>query len=149
MIKPRSISSYLKLNHLIAILTLLILVSCNSKNSAKKNHLVFKYNEHKNIGSLDPAFSKDLADIWATNQLFNGLVQMDEQLNVIPCIANDWKISEDALTYSFNLRRDVTFHKHIKFGKDSTRYVTANDFEYSLKPNFLVTLRFYLLVGLN
>ena len=34
---------------------------------------VFRYNEHKNIGSLDPAFAKDLADIWATNQLFNGL----------------------------------------------------------------------------
>ena len=94
--------------------------------------MVFRYNEHKNIGSLDPAFSKDLADIWATNQLFNGLVQMDDSLNVIPSIAHSWTISEDALTYTFNLRKDVKFHKHQLFGKDSTRHVKANDFEYSL-----------------
>jgi ABC-type transport system substrate-binding protein len=106
--------------------------ACN--NSATKNidHLVFRYNEHKNIGSLDPAFSKDIADIWGTNQLFNGLVQMDASLNVKPCIAKQWSISEDALTYSFLLRNDVYFHKNPLFGNDSTRTVNAFDFEYSL-----------------
>lgn len=94
--------------------------------------MVFRYNEHKNIGSLDPAFSKDIADIWATNQLFNGLVQMDDQMNVLPSIAKHWTISKDALTYSFTLRNDVKFHKHQLFGNDSTRIVTASDFEYSL-----------------
>ena len=57
---------------------------------------------------------------------------MDEDLNVHPCIAKDWAISEDALTYSFSLRKDVFFHKHELFGKDSTRTVSAPDFEYSL-----------------
>lgn len=106
--------------------------SCVNDSNPIKDHLVFRYNEHKNIGSLDPAFSKDLADTWATNQLFNGLVQMDENLNVEPCIAKKWTISEDALTYSFSLRNDVLFHKHELFGKDSTRIVRASDFEYSL-----------------
>ncbi len=96
-----------------------------------KDHLVFRYNEHKNIGSLDPAFSKDLADIWATHQLFNGLVQMDDQLNVKPCIAKSWTITDSAKTYTFNLRKDVFFHKHELFGKDSTRIANASDFEYS------------------
>ena len=111
--------------------TSLILLSCSDKTT-KNNLNVFRYNEHKNIGSLDPAFAKDNADIWAINQLFNGLVQMDDQLNVRPCIAKSWEISEDALTYSFLLRNDVTFHKHKLFGKDSTRRVIASDFEYSL-----------------
>jgi len=67
-----------------------VLFSCqeNTKNTAS----VFRYNEHKNIGSLDPAFAKDNADIWAINQLFNGLVQMDEALNVQPCIAKSINI---------------------------------------------------------
>ncbi len=108
------------------------LFSCGSNDGKGKDHLVFRYNEHKNIGSLDPAFAKDNADIWAVNQLFNGLVQMDENLNVQPCIAKSWAISDDALTYSFSLRNDVRFHKHSLFGKDSTRTVTAYDFEYSL-----------------
>jgi peptide/nickel transport system substrate-binding protein len=110
---------------------ILILFSCNSKDTSGKDNLVFRYNEHKNIGSLDPAFSKDLADIWATHQLFNGLVEMDDQLNVKPCIAKNWTITDSAKTYLFNLRKDVFFHKHVLFGKDSTRTVNANDFEYS------------------
>ena len=94
------------------ILWILVLFSCTSKNDKLQDHLVFKYNEHKNIGSLDPAFSKDLADIWATHQLFNGLVQMDNQLNVQPCIAKNWTITDSAKTYSFTLRNDVYFHKN-------------------------------------
>ena len=105
--------------------------SCKNERDTNKDHLVFRYNEHKNIGSLDPAFSKDLADIWATNQLFNGLVQMDDSLNVQPSIAKNWLISPDAITYTFTLRNDVYFHKHHLFGKDSTRTVTAKDFQYS------------------
>lgn len=105
--------------------------SCKKNENTNKNHLVFKYNEHKNIGSLDPAFSKDLADIWATHQLFNGLVQMDSALNVKPCIAKHWQILDSAKTYTFTLRNDVYFHKHKLFGKDSTRSVKAQDFEFS------------------
>lgn len=108
----------------------MIILSCS--NTTKDNSQVFRYNEHKNIGSLDPAFAKDNADIWAVNQLFNGLVQMDKNLNVQPSIAKHWEISDDALTYSFSLRDDVFFHKHQLFGRDSTRNVTASDFEYSL-----------------
>ncbi len=105
--------------------------SCSNKDKNANNHLVFKYNEHKNIGSLDPAFSKDNADIWATHQLFNGLVQMDDELQVQSCVAKSWVISEDALTYQFLLRNDVQFHESELFGSDSTRTVKASDFEYS------------------
>jgi len=108
------------------------LCSCGNYNDTSKDHLVFRYNEHKNIGSLDPAFAKDLADIWGVNQLFNGLVQMDDSLNVEPCIAKRWTISEDGKTYSFTLRDDVYFHKHPAFGSDYTRTVKAADFKYSL-----------------
>jgi peptide/nickel transport system substrate-binding protein len=118
---------YISISCVVASLT-----SCVNNSNTNYDHLVFRYNEHKNVGSLDPAFSKDIADIWATNQLFNGLVQMDDQMKVFPCIAKSWIISEDALTYSFTLRNDVTFHKHKLFGNDSTRTVTASDFEYSL-----------------
>lgn len=108
-----------------------VLVSCKTDTKRNLDPLVFKYNEHKNIGSLDPAYSKDLADIWATHQLFNGLVQMDDSMKVKPCIAKQWSISDSAKTYTFQLRTDVQFHKHKLFGKDSTRSVKASDFEYS------------------
>jgi peptide/nickel transport system substrate-binding protein len=108
-----------------------LLVSCTAKDRAQDENLVFKYNEHANITTLDPAFAKDLQTIWATNQLFNGLVQLDDSLNVQPDIAHSWTISEDGKIYSFNLKKGIKFHKHILFGKDSTRSVVASDFDYS------------------
>ena len=65
-----------------------LLYSCVSKsNNQKDDRTVFKYNESSGITSLDPAFAKDQATIWAVNQLYNGLVQMNEKMKVIPCIA--------------------------------------------------------------
>ena len=105
--------------------------SCQKKKSKFNDNQVFRYNAHSNITSLDPAFSRKQAEIWATNQLFNGLVQLDDKLKVKPDIAKKWNFSEDGKTIDFTLRNDVFFHKHRLFGKDSTRNVTAQDFEYS------------------
>jgi len=110
---------------------LLLFLSCGNGNNSNKEHLVFRYNEYANINTLDPAFSRTLQDNSVCNQLFNGLVQLDDELNILPCIAKSWKVSEDGLTYTFNLRNDVYFHKHALFGKDSTRTVIAEDFTYS------------------
>ncbi len=132
----------MQINHIIKIkgrksklLILLILFtsiySCTKQTSTFSDAQVFRYNEHSNITSLDPAFAKDQRNIWAVNQLFNGLVQLDDSLHVQPDIAKNWTISDDGKNYQFTLRNDVNFHKHSLFGKDSTRKVNATDFEYS------------------
>ncbi|RXP53227.1 ABC transporter substrate-binding protein [Lutibacter sp. HS1-25] len=108
-----------------------LLVSCKNEPHNYDESQVFRYNEHANITTLDPAFAKDLRTIWVTNQLFNSLVQLDEKLEVQPDIAHSWTISEDGKIYTFYLKNNVKFHKHILFGKDSTRNVVAKDFEYS------------------
>lgn len=121
------IISYLSVSCLV-----LSFFSCIKSNDTNKDHLVFRYNEFANINTLDPAFSRTLQDNSVCNQLFNGLVQLDDKLNILPCIAKRWVISDDGKTYTFYLRNDVYFHKHKRFGKDSTRTVVANDFTYSL-----------------
>ena len=98
----------------------------------KKIGQVFRYNEFANINSLDPAFARNLPNIWATTQIFNGLVQLDDSLNVTPDLAKEWSVSSDGLNYKFNLRDDVYFHKSSAFGDDQTRKVVAADFVYSL-----------------
>lgn len=110
----------------------MIITGCSSNDSQNRDHLVFRYNEQYQISTLDPAFARNPSIIWPTNQLFNGLVQLDDSLNIQPDIAKNWYISDDALQYTFTLRDDVPFHKHAQFKtKDSTRYVTATDFAYS------------------
>ena len=111
-------------------LFIILQFSCANKfdNSSLK---IFKYNEANGISTLDPAFAKDKATIWATSQIFNSLVKMDEDLNVVPSISSNWKISQDGLEYIFFLRSDVFFHDHKSFENGKGRRVVASDFTYS------------------
>lgn len=113
----------------LSLCLIIFLISCSeqSRYSGKK---IFRYNESANINSLDPAFAKQQSNIWAVNQLFNGLVQMNEELEVEPCIAKRWEVSDSGKTYTFTLRSDVEFHRNACF-KNGGRKVTAQDFEYS------------------
>src|SRR5574344_807770 len=102
----------------------LVVVSCK-KDDSSKNKTIFRYNESANISSLDPAFAKDQAMIWADNQIFNGLLQLDSSLNVQPCIAKSYQISEDKLTYTFHLRNDVFFHDSPLFNGKKRKVVAS------------------------
>jgi len=104
--------------------------ACSDKQTKNRDHLVFRYNESSNITTLDPAFARTQAEIWITNQLFNGLVQLDDSLNIQPDIAKSWSVSDDGLRYVFSLQKNIFFHKNSVF-KDSSRVVTAFDFQYS------------------
>ena len=108
----------------------LLLYGCASETSTN-NHDVFRYNEFRNITSLDPAFARNPQNIWPIQQLFNGLVQLDDSLNIIPEIAKSWNISADGKKYTFKLREDVYFHESPVFGESMTRTVNAEDFVYS------------------
>ena len=108
----------------------LLLSSCNEPR-VNINKTVFKYNEAAGITSLDPAFSNRTENIWAVNQIFNGLVQLNDTMAVVPCIARSWNISADGLKYSFKLRTDVFFHDHRLFENGKGRKVVAKDFVFS------------------
>ncbi len=120
------------LHNLILFVSIILFFSCDNTNNENRDHLVFRYNENSNIPTLDPAFSRDLARLNACNQLFSGLIQLDEKLAIKPDIAKSWKVSKDMKTYTFNLRKDVYFHTNDCFKTDSkTRNVKAQDFTYS------------------
>ena len=106
------------------------LLSCNNTKNIE-NRTVFRYNEYRNVTSLDPAFARNPQNIWPINQLFNGLVQLNKNLNIEPEIASSWSISSDGLTYTFYLRNDVYFHDSPIFGEKKTRRVEAKDFVFS------------------
>jgi peptide/nickel transport system substrate-binding protein len=105
-------------------------MTCSVREQVIQN--VFRYNESGGITTLDPAFARNQALIWPVNQLFNGLVQLDRHLNVMPCIAQRWEISNEGKVYTFHLRNDVFFHDHLVFTDGEGRKVIAGDFCYSL-----------------
>jgi len=107
-----------------------LLLSC-THDTANHNKRIFTINFDQSLTSLDPAFARNQQAIWMINQIFNGLVQVDTQLNAIPCIAKTWEVSEDGLRYTFHLRKDVFFHDDPVFKNGRGRKVVASDFAYS------------------
>ena len=123
----------MKRNLAVIFIFSIFLISCGRRAADDKNKTVFRYNEKAGITSLDPAFAKDQACIWACNQLFNGLVQLNDKLEILPCIARSWEVSTDGLIYTFHIRNDVFFHDNNLFQNGKGRKVIASDFVYSFK----------------
>jgi ABC-type transport system substrate-binding protein len=116
-------------------LTLILLSLCflSCYNSEKHNQNIFHYNEQTGIASLDPAQAKNQSIMWAVHQLYNTLVEVDSQLNIVPSLATRWAISDDKTRYTFYLRNDVVFHDDPCFPNGKGRRMTAKDLEYSFK----------------
>lgn len=115
---------------LIIILTAAIaLLGCY--NPGKNKERIFHYNEYNGIASLDPAFAKSQSTMWPAHQLFNTLVEVDDNLHIIPSLATRWEISSDKKTILFYLRNDVFFHDDRCFSNGIGRRVTAQDVAYS------------------
>jgi oligopeptide transport system substrate-binding protein len=95
------------------------------------------------IPTLDPALGTDTSSIQIIIETFVGLTRADEVTNVVqPGMATSWDISEDGLTYTFNLRDDVPWVKYDGVSESvvevldcegNPRMVTAFDFEYGTK----------------
>ena len=74
------------------------------------------------IISIDPALSRyGPSDI--EGAIFSGLVKLNTDMEVVPDIAESWRVSDDGTIYTFTLRDDVRFH--------DGRQVTAQDLKYS------------------
>jgi len=116
---------------ILILLFLFSLFSCGGDKNKNDTRKVFRYNEMAGISSLDPAAARNFENIWPVNQLFNGLVQMNDVLQIEPCIAKSWKISEDGKIYTFILRNDVFFQSDSLFTNVEGRKVVAKDFVYS------------------
>ncbi len=115
------------------ILLSLIFFSCGKKTESDKK--IFNLNISQGIETLEPVMSNSSFSIWGVQQIMEGLVEFDNNKNIIPCIAKSWKISEDGITYTFNLRSDVMFHDDdcFKSTNGKGRKVIASDFKFCLE----------------
>lgn len=72
---------------------------------------------------LDPTVGAPVASGEVTWQnIFEGLVTVDRDGHVQPQLSTDWSISDDGLTYQFNLRTDVKFHNGAAFNAETAKF---------------------------
>ncbi|MDP2662493.1 MAG: ABC transporter substrate-binding protein [Dehalococcoidia bacterium] len=120
---------------LVALLFPLVLVVSVTTNTstiaqAGGEHVEGVVGSPLHINPLLASFNEPDKDLSAL--VFSGLIKINERGEPHPDLATDWTISPDGLTYTFNLRRGVTWHNGAPF--------TAEDVTFTIrtvqKPDF-------------
>jgi peptide/nickel transport system substrate-binding protein len=68
--------------------------------------------------NLDPAFIASDSEVLVANSVYNYLVDVDAQNQVQPRLATAWQVSDDGLTWTFDLAPDVRFHDGSPFSAE-------------------------------
>ncbi len=71
---------------------------------------------------LDPHNTTAYFSFQVLENVFDTLVEPDENLEMVGALADDWTISDDQLTYTFTLRNGVTWHDGSEFTADDVVY---------------------------
>lgn len=128
----------------LLILSLVVLSACNGNESQENTSAdnetedvvelssmpdrPFVFMSQQIIDTIDPAKHSDETSTVAVINTYDSLIYPDiEEESIEPAsnLATDWDVSEDGLTYVFELRDDVSFH--------SGNEMTADDVVYSMQ----------------
>ncbi|XZF13262.1 ABC transporter substrate-binding protein [Chitinophagaceae bacterium MMS25-I14] len=107
------------------------LASCRPAGVSSSPKVFYLNLSSGNLESIDPAYSKDLYAMWITHMVYNTLIETDEQLHLVPSLAQNWEADASGLVYTFHLRNDVYFQDAPEFEGGKGRKMTAGDVVYS------------------
>ena len=96
-----------------------------ASSAAGADPVVVTMNTVQIFSTIDPAKISDYTDYMASVNLYDGLVNVDHQGNLVPELAEKWDVSPDGKEVTFHLRPDAHF-------QDGTP-VEASDVVYSVE----------------
>lgn len=105
----------------------IFLFSSYSNTTDRKGHIADSINEYNTekklvIGrandsvSMDPSSTTEMDSFKVTVNIFETLVKCEKEGNqIVPCLAESWRSSEDGLNWVFKLRQGIKFHDDTDF----------------------------------
>ncbi|MGX2971643.1 ABC transporter substrate-binding protein [Helicobacter sp. T3_23-1059] len=88
----------------------------NNQNANPQKTLNIAYKE--NVGALNPqGYNKNA--MFAQNLLYEGLVRVGKNGEIIPALATSWSVDKDGQIYTFSLREGVRFSNGEEFNADA------------------------------
>ena len=107
----------------IAVAALLAAGPALAQNEKQGGSMVVTY--QNDVATLDPAIGYDWQNWSMIKSLFDGLMEYEPGTSTLTQgLAESYTLSDDQLTYTFNLRPGIMFH--------NGREMTAEDVKYSL-----------------
>ncbi|QTA78757.1 putative ABC transporter, substrate-binding protein [Desulfonema limicola] len=109
--------------------TILLILITSSYAASEINKTQFVVGQESEFERLNPITLKNPQTYRLAWNIFEGLVGLNEEGEVIPMIAENWESSDNKI-WTFHIRKDVTFHGSEIF-RSKARPVTAHDVHYS------------------
>ncbi|MCL2086483.1 MAG: peptide ABC transporter substrate-binding protein [Oscillospiraceae bacterium] len=113
---------------LLSAVLLFLFIGCSESDGGD---YIFKYDISSNPRTLDPQTATDENSKMVIANMFQGLLKLDERGNVTAGVAGEYFVSDDGLTYTFQLRDDVYWYT----GRESQEpaLCTAQDFVFGFR----------------
>ncbi|MBF0779051.1 peptide ABC transporter substrate-binding protein [Streptococcus cuniculi] len=115
----------------VSLLSVGVLAGCSGGSSSSAgNESVYGYVYSADPESLDYLTTSKASTLDIVTNGVDGLLENDQYGNLVPSLAEDWKVSKDGLTYTYTLRKGVKWYT-----SDGEEYaeVKAQDFVAGLK----------------
>lgn len=119
-----------------------LFTGCGSKNQAnvkegqkqevKKGGTVREAIGSAPTGVFMPAFFTFNDDSKVNMMIYEGLVNLDENMNIKPRLAESYEFSNDKKTVTFKLRKDVKWHDGKSFTADDVKFT----FDFASNPKY-------------
>ncbi|MCK4558396.1 MAG: hypothetical protein KAV45_01345 [Calditrichia bacterium] len=92
---------------IVSLIISLLLISCSFFENGKEiTQGLYFFPD-----GLDPAKNAEFFEYQIFSQIYEPLLTLDDDYQtLLPCLAGTWSVSEDNLTYTFQLTPDVLFH---------------------------------------
>lgn len=107
----------------ILIVGLFTILSCGKKEEEVKGNKPLIAAQGADARTLDPQKAIDTPTVRVYNQIYDGLVKKDNDMNIVPGLAESWNKVDERRTI-FNLRKGVKFH--------NGETLTAKDVKFTL-----------------
>ncbi|MEW6322417.1 MAG: ABC transporter substrate-binding protein [Acidobacteriota bacterium] len=107
----------------LAALLALLPLACSAPPSGDggefRDQLIFS--APADATTLDPHNTTDTESDQVTMMVFETLIGFDDQMQIVPRLAEQWSVAEDGVTWTFRLRRGITFHDGAPFDAEAVR----------------------------
>jgi cationic peptide transport system substrate-binding protein len=128
--KTRKSRETLRLDFVAMMAVCVLITACSKNNSMNKDAITYCSESNPAVFNPQLDTSSTTADASA-HQIYDRLLEFNPSNGRIePGLASSWLVSRDGLTYTFQLRRNVSFHETAYFSP--TRSFNADDVIFSI-----------------
>jgi ABC-type transport system substrate-binding protein len=93
----------------------------------------------QDMTGMDPHLSGGIPAVYVMQSIFQTLVTLNEELDIVPELAHAWDVQDGDMTYVFHLQKGVQFHDGTPFDAQAVKW----NFDRLLHPEEGVLMRGY------